>query len=153
MRRPAPTSQSLIVLSPLPEASVFPSGLKATEYTIPLLNGPSILIFGSAVACAQAAPGRNNTIVVITGSICGSALITKLYIDILDYQRLFLMPGRSEAPHFSRHESCLASVSFFSARTNVIWKYGKMENEKVDDGVAPDLDCPAYGVDCSSPIR
>jgi hypothetical protein len=29
----------------------------------------------------------------------------------------------------------------------------KMENEKVDDGAAPDLDCPAHSANCSSPIR
>ena len=52
MRRPVFTSQSWIVLSLCAEAGVFPSGLKATDWTEQPL--PLIRSSGSLFACARA---------------------------------------------------------------------------------------------------
>jgi hypothetical protein len=79
MRRPVFKSQSWIVLSLCVEASVFPSGLKATDWTEqPCLS--LIRSSGSPVFCAQTVTDRNNTIEIISGCIGIKAILIALFI-------------------------------------------------------------------------
>src|SRR5215475_3122724 len=91
MRRPVFKSQSWIVLSLCVEASVFPSGLKATDWTEqPCLS--LIRSSGSGAFCAQAVMGRNNTIEIISGCICSRALLWWLANESTVWGELFTRP-------------------------------------------------------------
>jgi hypothetical protein len=90
MRRPVFTSQSWIVLSLCAEAIVFPSGLKATEWTVqPCLS--LIRSSGSAVFCAQAVTGGYNAVEIISGSIRSKALLIALFIGT-PWGKVFAFP-------------------------------------------------------------